>query len=193
MNANIQTKLSSTDQGQLTRTCKQIRRQFYERIAASVQMPTRITATQGIAWPTFKFPWEFNSLIVLPYVGDFDRPGPNNFNRTIRGLPIPRIHLNRYWYEPSKAQLRRWFGTNEYGRPAVMSQHSLELTVDLNELLDFAPWVLAWLEAVEKDEVELIPTPPHPLYPTKMASGLLRSKYEWTFKAHQDYRRRVRD
>ena len=134
---------------------------------------------------------EFNSLIVLPYVGEFDRPLQHNPNGTLRGVPIPRIHLNHYWYEPSKAQLRRWFRVNTYGRPAVMSQHSLELTVDLDELVDFAPWLLGWLEAVEKDDAELIPTPPHPLYPTKMARDLLRSRYEWTLKAHREYRQRI--
>ena len=179
-----------TDDRQLSPECKRVRRQFYERISSLVRTPTRFTSSQGIAWPTFKTPWEFNSLIVLPYVGSFDQPGQRYPNGTLRGTPLPRIHLNHYWHEPSKAQVRRWFGTNIQGRPAVMSQHSLELTVGVDELVDFAPWVLDWLEAVENDDVELIPTPPHPLHPTRMDCDLLKSRYEWSAKAHQEYRRR---
>ena len=190
MNTNIQTKPSSTDQPQLVRTCKRVRLEFYERIASLVKTPTKFTATGGIAWPTFKTPWEFNSLIVLPYVGSFDQPGQRYPNGTLRGVPIPRIHLNQYCYEPSKVQLRRWFGTNIHSRPAVMSQHSLELTVGLEELVDFAPWVLDWLKAVEQDEARLVSTPPHPLHPTRMDCDLLKSRYEWSAKAHQEYRRR---
>ena len=192
MNANIQTQPSSTDQKELARTCKQIRREFYERIASLVKTPSRFTPTQGIAWPTLKTPWEFHSLIVLPYVGDFNRPFQYYPNGTLRGLPLPRIHLNRYSSEPSKAQVRRWFGTNIYGRPAVMSQHSLELTLDLNELSDFAPWVLGWLKAAEEQNAELIPTPPHPLYPTRMASDVLRDRNQWTYAAYREYRKRMR-
>ena len=192
MNANIQTKPSSTNQPQLVRTRKRLRREFYERIADLVNTPTRFTPTQGIAWPTLRTPWEFNSLIVLPYTGDFDRPFQYYPNGTLRGVPLPRIHLNHLWLEPSKSQIRRWFGTNTYGRPAVMSQHSLELTVDLNELPDFAPWVLGWLKAAEDQNAELIPTPPHPLYPTRMASDVLRSRNQWTYAAHREYRRRIR-
>ena len=191
MNTNIQTQPSSTDQKELARTCKRLRREFYEHIAASVEAPSRFTPTQGIAWPTFKTRWEFNSLIVLPYVGNFDRPFRYYPNGTLRGVPLPRIHLNRYWYEPSKAQVRRWFGTNIHGRPAVMSQHSLELTVDLSELDDFASWVLSWLKAAEDQNAEHIPTPPHPLYPTRMASDVLRDRNQWTYAAYRQYRRQI--
>ena len=192
MNANIQTKPSSTDQQEIVRTCKRLRREFYERIASLVKTPSRFTPTQGIAWPTLKTPWEFHSLIVLPYVGDFNRPFQYYPNGTLRGLPLPRIHLNRYSSEPSKAQVRRWFGTNIYGRPAVMSQHSLELTLDLNELSDFAPWVLGWLKAAEDQSAELIPTPPHPLYPTTANSHLMHNRNVWSEKAYQEYRKRMR-
>ena len=72
-----------------------------------------------------------------------------------------------------------------------MSGYSLELTVHLDELVDFADWVLDWLEAVENEEVEFIPTPPHPLHPTRTDFQLLATCYEWTVKANQDYRRRL--
>ena len=38
-----------------------------------------------------------------------------------------------------------------------MSQHTLELTVDLSELVDFAPWVLGWLKAVERSDASIMP------------------------------------
>ena len=192
MNANIQTQPSSTDQKELARTCKQIRREFYERIASLVKTPSRFTPTQGIAWPTFKVSQEFNSVIVLPYIGSFDQPGQHYPNGTLRGAPIPRIHLNHYSYDSSKAQIRRWFGTNIYDRPAVMSQHSLELTVGMDELVNFAPWVLGWLEAAEDQNAELIPTPPHPLYPTTANSHLMHNRNVWSEKAYQEYRKRMR-
>ena len=191
MNTDIQTRPYGGNQGELARVCKQIRREFYERIALLVRTPTRFTATQGIAWPTFRNSWEFNSLIVLPYAGSFDHPLQYDSNGTLQSFPIPRIHLNHCWHEPSKAQLRRWFGANIHGRPAVMSGYSLELTVHLDELVDFADWVLDWLEAVENEEVEFIPTPPHPLHPTRTDFQLLATCYEWTVKANQDYRRRL--
>jgi hypothetical protein len=182
--------MSQTEERELARIYKRVRREFYEHIAASVAMPTRVTATQGVAWPTPGNPRRYNSLIVLPYVGDFDNPVRYSPYWTVRGAPIPRIHLNHYAWDPSRAQQFRWAGVRDYSRIAAMSQHELELTVDLGELVDYAPWVLGWLAAVEKTDASLMPTPPHPLEHHSTPEELLKTRYEWTLTAHQDYERR---
>jgi hypothetical protein len=181
---------SQTEERELARIYKNVRQQFYEQIAASVAMPTRVTATQGVAWPTPGNPWRYNSLIVLPYVGDFDRPVRYSPYWTVRGAPIPRIHLNHYSWDPSRAQRFRWACVKDYSRIATMSRHELELTVDLGELVDFAPWVLGWLKAVEKSDAAIMPAPPHLLERDTTPEELLRTRYEWTLAAHRDYERR---
>ena len=197
MNTSIITQLprprwgmSQKDERELARIYKRVRRDFYERIAASVDMPTRITATCGIAWPRPGDPWHYNSLIVLPYVGDFDHPVRYSPYWTVLGAPIPRIHLNHYSWVPSRAQQFRWAGVRDYGRIAAMSKHTLELTVDLGELVDFAPWVLGWLAAVERSDAVVMPMPPHRLERDTPPEGLLRTRYEWTLTAHRDYEHR---
>jgi len=174
----------------LARWCRRQRREFYERLAALVDMPTRPTASQGIAWPASGNCWLYNSLIVLPYLGDFDHPGRYSPCWTIRGAPIPRIHLNHISWYPPQAQQFRWAGERNYDRRAAMSGHELELTVDIRELVDFAPWVLGWLEAVEKGNASLMPTPPHRLEGDTRPQNLLRTCYEWTLAAYEDYHAR---
>ena len=181
--------MSQDEERELAHIYKRVRGEFYERIAASVDMPTRITATQGVAWPTPGNPWRYNSLIVLPYVGDFDNPVRYSPYWTVRGAPIPRVHLNHYSRDPSRAQQFRWAGVMDYSRIAAMSRHGLELTVDLGELVDFAPWVLGWLEAVEKSDASLMPIPPHRLERERTPDDLLRTRYEWSLAAHEDYHR----
>jgi len=174
----------------LGRWYRRQRREFYERIAALVDIPTRPTASQGIAWPASGNRRLYNSLIVLPYLGDFDHPGRYSPCWTIRGAPIPRIHLNHISWEPSRAQQFRWEGERNYDHRATMSGHELELTVDIRELVDFAPWVLEWLKAVEQGDVSIMPTPPHRLEDDTSPQDLLRTCYEWTLAADEDYRAR---
>ena len=182
--------MSQADERALARIYKGARTAFYERIAASVAMPTRVTATRGIAWPMPGDPWRYNSLIVLPHVGNFDNPGRYSPYWTVRAAPIPRIHLNHYSWDPSRTQQLRWAGVKDYSRIAAMSQHKLELTVDIDELSDFAPWVLDWLAAVEESDAAIVPAPPHPLERDRTPEELLRTHYEWTLAAHRDYEQR---
>ena len=161
---------------------KQIRRQFYQKIAAMVQLPTRPTADWGMAWPARTRRWAFNSLVVRSHDGSFELHRDNN--------PIPRIFLNRLWWPQSRQQILRWTGAAAGSLRMDVSHRALTLTVALEELLDFAPWLLGWLEAVEKRDVSLMPMPPHALQGTPGAEALLLSQYEWTVGAHQEHERR---
>ena len=68
----------------------------------------------------------------------------------------------------------------------------LELTVALEELADFAPWVVAWTQAADIRDAALIPALPHVLQFPRTAEELLKADYEWTARAAEEYERRLR-
>ena len=123
---------------------------------------------------------------MLPYVGNFNRP-------QYYGDPIPRIHVDHYAYDPSQVQRQRWAAdAPPSDRLWTMAPHPLELTVTLNELLDFVDWVVAWTRAVDTNDPALLLPLPHPLERARSAEELLRTYYEWTVAAHTEYHRRRR-
>ena len=171
------------------RSYRQVRREFYERLAALVDMPTRPTATQGIAWRSVR-PGRYHSLIVLPYIGSFDPPGcRDGYPWTLDGRPVPRIYLNHYDWHPSRAQRRRWsLAAVEPTWPPVRDH--LELTVALEELADFAPWTAAWARASDMGDPSLILPPPHLLARASTAEEMLKTSYDWSRRADAEYDRR---
>lgn len=186
-NEPLQTEaLLSDDTG---RAYRAVRREFYERLAALVDMPTRPTATQGIAWRSGR-PGRYHSLIVLPYIGSFDPPGcRDGYPWTLDGRPVPRIYLNHYDWHPSKLQRRRWsLAAVEPTCPP--ERDHLELTVAIDELADFAPWIAGWVRASESGNPSLILPPPHPLARAATAEEMLRTSYDWTMRANAEYHRR---
>lgn len=173
-------------------TPSDIRSIFYDRLAAAVSagMPTSKSISAGVAWRS-GVDGVYHRALVLPYVGDFEHPERRGLRPwTAFGLPIPRIHVNHYDSRVSQAQKRRWAGAGCKGEAWWPSRHVLELTVDLEELLDFASWVAAWTRAVEANDLTLLPALPHPLQHDRAPEELLRTAYEWTTRAAQDYERR---
>lgn len=171
------------------RAYRQVRRTFYEHLAALVDMPTRPTATQGIAWRSGR-PGRYHSLIVLPYIGDFCPPGcRDGYPWTLDGRPVPRIYLNHYSWHPSQAQRRRWALTTVEPTWPPERDH-LELTVAIEELIDFAPWIAAWARATEACNLAQVLPPPRRLKQAVTAEQLLSTRYDWTVQADAEYDRR---
>jgi len=171
-----------------------IRGVFYDRLAAAVAdgMPTSRSASSGMAWRS-DVAGVYHHVLVLPYVGDFERPERQDLRSwTLGGPPIPRIHVNHYDFRLSRAQKRRWLGGNGPDEAWQPSPHMLELTVALEELGDFAPWVAAWARAAQANDPMLLPAPPHPLEHPRTSEHLLRTAYEWTARAAEEYERRRR-
>ena len=170
-----------------------IRRAFYDRLIAAVDdgMPSRRSMTSGIAWRS-NVADVYHHVLVLPYIGDFEHPEREYWRSwTAGGTPIPRIHVNHYFFLPSHAQERRWSaaGAPPYG-PWRGSNHVLELTVALEELADFAGWAVRWTQAVDVGDPALLPLLPHPLQFPRTAGELLKTSYEWTLEASEQYERR---
>jgi hypothetical protein len=173
---------------------KAIRGVFYDRLAAAVAdgMPTHRSASPGMAWRS-DVAGVYHHVLVLPYIGDFEHPERQSVRSwTLSGPPIPRIHVNHYDFRVSQAQKRRWSGANGPDEAWQPSRHVLELTVALNELVDFAPWVAAWARAVEADNPAMLPALPHPLEHPRTPEQLLRTAYEWTAQASKEYEGRRR-
>jgi len=176
-----------------------VRSAFLDRLAAVVApaLPTRKSSRSGIAWRS-DVAGVYHHVVVLPYVGDFEHPERQSLRSwTLSGPPIPRIHVNHYDFWVSQAQQRRWSGLARrqagVGGPEDAwhsSRHVLELTVALDELLDFAPWVAAWIRAVEANDPALLLALPHPLEHPRTAEYLLATAYEWTARASEEYERR---
>ena len=158
---------------------RRFRRQFYERVAALVKMPTRITATRGVAWMS-EMPGVYHHLKVGAYAGSFDELPYREYCR-----PVPRIYLDCLYWHLSKAQARRWSG-GDRNITWSASKGKLELTVALDELADFAAWVACWARAYDTQDADAIPWPPHPL--EGETRSLAFESYLWTPRATADYR-----
>ena len=172
------------------RAYRQVRREFYERLAALVDMPTRPTATQGIAWRSGR-PGRYHSLIVLAYAGSFDPPGcRDGYPWTLDGRPVPRIHLNDVAWWPSRTQERRWANSKVVELHWAAIGSDLELTLTLEELLDFVPWIVAWARASETGDRSLIFAPPHRLKQAATTEQMLTTRYDWSLRADAEYDRR---
>lgn len=167
---------------------RKTRSEFYRRLSAIVDMPTRPSSIYGILWRS-AVPGHYHSLVVLAYVGCFEQKYTDNYPR-----PVPRIHLNDLVYrEPSKAQQVRWAKPNKLLKAWCPVARYLEITVTMDELLDFVPWIARWAEAIDAKDSTLILPSPHPL---ELTQGPLRYThgYLWTKAADSEYRahRRVR-
>jgi hypothetical protein len=170
-----------------------VRRAFYDRLIAAVAdgVPSRRSMTSGIAWRSGVAD-VYHHVLVLPYVGSFEYPERQDWRSwTLGGPPIPRIHLNHIMFFPSHAQELRWSaaGAPPHGLWRG-SDHVLELTVALEELPDFAPWIVAWTHAADIRSAALLPTLPYPLQFPRTAEELLKTSYEWTLEASEQYERR---
>ena len=175
----------------LARWYRRQRREFYERIAALVDMPTRPTVNEGIAWRSAR-PGRFHSLIVFPYIGDFDYPGCTRRSAyLLDGPPVPRIHLNHFDYQPSRTRKRLWSGSDKTYHLWSAFGHRLELTVAIGELVDFVPWVVARVRAMEAEDSGLILPPPPPLEFNRTPDDMLGMAYAWTMAASADYYQRM--
>ncbi len=158
-----------------------IRRQFYEDLSGIVDMPTRISMQHGFAWRS-TVPGIYHRLIVMPYIGCFDRPALYGWQK-----PIPRIHLNHFdFYGLSRAQQRRWSVDTSVQRWGA-SRGRLELTVTIEQLLDFVRWVAIWARAHDSTDPGMIPWPPHPLEGPTHSLGF--TSYLWTTAADEEYLR----
>jgi hypothetical protein len=147
--------------------------------------------TSGIAWRS-DVPGIYHHLLVLPYIGDFEHPERQGWRSwTTGGPPIPRIHVNHYFFLPSQAQELRWSaaGAPPHGLWRACGR-MLELTVALEELPDFVGWIVGWTRAIDIGDPSLLPALPHPLQFPRTAEELLKTSYEWTLEASEQYERR---
>jgi len=175
-------------------TPNEVRSAFYDRLIAAVagRTPSRRSMTSGIAWRSARA-GVYHHVLVLPYIGDFEHPEREYWRSCAAGgTPIPRIHVNHYFFLPSHAQELRWSaaGAAMHGL-WICSGHMLELTVTLEELVDFAPWVVAWTQAADIRDAALIPALPHALQFPRAPEELLKADYEWTARAAAEYELRL--
>ena len=153
--------------------------EFYRRLALRVDMPTRPSSVRGMAWRS-ALPRTYHALVVLPYAGDFDG---RCFDPP---RPIPRIHLNDLQsMEVSARQKQIWSGLRSRTVWQLSRQH-LELTVTMDELLDFAAWIAAWARAIDVADSSLVLPLPHALeiYSEPLT---LSHTYLWTQAAADEH------
>ena len=171
-----------------------IRSAFYDRLLYAVadRTPSRRSMMSGIAWRA-RTPGIYHHVLVLPYIGDFEHPERQNGRSwALSGRPVPRIHVNHIAFFPSHAQELRWSaaGAARHGL-WICSAHKLELTVALEELADFAPWIVAWTQAADVRDAAHIPALPHALQFPRTPEELLKAEYEWTARAAEEYELRL--
>ena len=161
-----------------------IRTAFCDRLidAVAPALPSRRSMTSGVAWRS-DLPGVYHHVLVLAYTGSFEYAGRY-------GPPLPRIHLNHFFFCVSRAQKRRW--SSPGAAPCGIwhpSPDRLELTVALTELVDFVPWVVAWARAVDAGDPSLVPALPHALEFARTPGQLLRTDYAWTARAASEHER----
>jgi len=165
---------------------REIRSEFYRRLTACVDLPTRPSSQRGMAWRS-QVPGIYHSLIVLPYIGSFDHPQDCEHPR-----PVPRFHLNDMaLYDVSKRRKALWGWDGSHSSWRVARQY-LELTVTIEECLDFADWIATWARAIDADDSSLILPSPHALEIYAEPLSVSHS-YLWTQAAadeHNAYRQR---
>ena len=164
---------------------RRIRREFYERLSGLLVSPTRATTTKGIAWCS-QLPSGlrvFHEIFVYAKVGCFQQPER-------KGRPIPRICLNFCNPQISQTQRNKW--SNPVWAKYAIGRCSfhLELTVTIEQLCDYASWIVQWVRAVENDSVDVVPDSPHPLQHNPDAPRVFRGDYLWTQAANEEYCRR---
>jgi hypothetical protein len=101
---------------------------------------------------------------------------------------IPRIYLNLFTNFPISARQRRlWSGNGS--AEVVQSNTRLELTTTLEELPDFATWLLRWVKAKDENDGNLILPLPYPLA-LDDKNKVFDAEYLWTQAASDEYEAR---
>jgi hypothetical protein len=98
---------------------------------------------------------------------------------TRNGNPIPRITVR----QPTLDRRGRW-------TPRIYGPALLELTLTLDRLVTWAPWVAAWVRGRAAGDTNAILAPPDTLTASRSAAGFLRGGYYWTRLASNEYARR---
>ncbi|MBI1374512.1 MAG: hypothetical protein GC159_17480 [Phycisphaera sp.] len=169
------------------------RQAFYERLAAVTGVPLHPWHVRcGHAWPHTIVDGKcwYHHVIVQPYVGCIAPetyapryPLDERYER-----PIPRVYVNYFdtrFHGPPTAQCRRWPGCAKVKR-FIRAGADLELTTTLEQLSDFAEWVVGWLRARLIEDLDQMPMPPHALDMSK-PYDIYRFNYLWTVDADHEY------
>ena len=129
---------------------KSIRREFYNRLADAARVPRRHRMPRtGLPVPLAD--GRKGAVRAYAYNGSFNNPDKY-------GLPVPRIvvRLAGPWSGPD-----------------------LELTLTLDELHAWAPWIVAWIRA-KTDDGPPLPPAPTPLTCPWRCADLREASYLWT-------------
>lgn len=155
---------------------------FYAALKPLVLLPTRPSIREGIAWRSGVHGW-FHHVYVYPYAGTLGKRMLRDPERI-----IPRIALNECRFlEPTRRRRRLWSQERPYSS-WIYCPHSLELTVTLDELVDFVPYVVGWAQACESNAPGRVPAPPHPLDLGNNWHSFVAG-YRWSLAANDEYGR----
>ncbi len=166
-------------------TYQPTRNEFYKRLREHIiGQPTRTSSVRGVSWPADVKcdPHDptgprclYHNVLVQPYSG-------NEYTKVWGRRAIPRIYVNCFDAgTPNQAEVQRWTGSRRLSA-AKRSTVQLELTVALDELVDFAAWVVAWAAAHDASDPTRLPESPHPLQGACDPFG----SYLWTVAAHNE-------
>ncbi|MHB1158464.1 MAG: hypothetical protein ACYC26_16695 [Phycisphaerales bacterium] len=161
---------------------------FYLHLASAVGVALQHGYRRnGYVWPVQMIgdTCVYHHVLVIPYVGDFERVPLRYCSAYER--PIPRIKVNQFTSAPNptrKQVEQRFVGA----KPSRFKQHSakLELSVTMEQLVDFAPWLAAWIAARTTNTQSLLATPPHPIE-RGWDSDVLNAHYLWSQAAADEY------
>ena len=154
------------------RIVAQLRREFYSRFAAAMEVPVSITKGSSSTGNPPLASWiddrrRLNYLRIYVYTAPDELTPERPF--------ILRLSVNKGGGVGVAPKWRRDYqGLNQ--------DWHFELTLLPEEILDFLPWMISLVKSYERDSASLLQEPPHP-FDFKNSNGLL-FKEAWTQQAH---------
>jgi len=152
---------------------RHLRREFRARFARDLPRPVILPRSPVCAvWRDAR--GQVGNVQVVAYLS----PWRFNENRPL----ITRITVNHYGVRVSRANLKRLGCTFSQTLGQTASDPHLELSTVPEELLDFAPWIAAFVES--HDIGTELAAPPHPC--NFFGGDMHTSSYAWTCTAQDE-------
>lgn len=135
------------------RVISQIRQQFYSLFEQGMDIPVKITNRNSSSGNPPIASW-IDSQQRLNYLCIFAHTAPDAL--------VPERPLTLRLLVNKGGELTAVISQKKRGQELNRSRQ-LEMILLPEETLDFLPWIVNLVQSFDVDEVETIPTPPHPL------------------------------
>ncbi len=159
------------------RTVSQLRQEFYDRFAAKMNVPVKITTRNSSTGNLPMASW-IDDRQRMNYLCIYVHTAPDEL------LPerpfILRVSINK---GAGIIQSRLW-GRDCRG---INQSWHFDLTLLPEEILDFCSWIVRLIKFHRQGGVLDVPEPPHP-FDFKMSTSNLLVNEAWTQKARQEIR-----